>query len=342
MKRIETKGSKVKKLAGLGLSIGLLFALTGCGKQPAAAAQASDAQTSDVQTKESTEVKEEPAKAENKEPVKIGLASDAINLARGITLLKDAGLIEVSEDAGFLPELTDITKYNYNIEIVPTQSNTLVATLDDFAASAVNGTFAIPAGLNPERDGLIIEKQEPGSGNPFINVIVARTEDKDNETYAKIVKAYQSQENAEYILEKNKGASVPAFDYDPNYTVPDTFVSDVEGYQTTADGSTTVKIGVCGSGEGWRVVQKVLDESGENILLDIVVFDAYNLPNEALNSGEIDLNSFQHIAYLNSEIESQGYDLTPIGDTAKAPLTLYSKKVSSIDELKELAGEKVE
>ena len=60
MKRIETKGSKVKKLVGLGLSLGLLFALTGCGKQPAAAAQASDAQTSDVQTKESTEVKEEP------------------------------------------------------------------------------------------------------------------------------------------------------------------------------------------------------------------------------------------------------------------------------------------
>ncbi len=338
MKKSIINESVAKKLTGITLALSLGLSLTGCGAQSASAAEASTEPKAAAQ--ESSEA--EAPKAENKEPIKIGLASDAINLARGITLLKDAGLIEVSEDAGFLPQLTDITKYNYNIEIVPTQSNTLVATLDDFAASAINGTFAIPAGLNPQRDGLIIENQEPGSGNPFINVIVARTEDKDNETYAKIVKAYQSQENAEYILEKNQGASIPAFDYDPDYTVSENFISEIEGYQTTADGSTTVKIGVCGSGEGWRVVQKVLDESGENILLDIIIFDAYNLPNEALNSGEIDLNAFQHTVYLNSEIESEGYDLTPIGDTASSPLTLYSKKVGSIEELKELAGEKVE
>lgn len=280
------------------------------------------------------------SQANDKEPLKIGIPADATNLARGLTLLKDAGLIELDEAAGFTPELKDVTKYIYNIEIVPTQANTLVATLDDFGASTINGTYAIPAGLDPKRDGLIVEVQDPGAGNPFVNVIVARTEDKDNELYAKIVKAYQSQLNAEYILEKNQGASVPAFDYDPNYTVDENFVDELQGYQTTADGSTTVKIGVCGSGEGWKVVQKVLDDAGENIYLDIVVFDAYNLPNEALNSGEIDLNSFQHIAYLNSEIASEGYDITPIGNTACAPLTLYSKKASTLDELKELAGKK--
>lgn len=281
-------------------------------------------------------------KSGSKEPIKIGVPADPSNQARGITLLRDAGLIEIDPAAGFVPELKDVTKYIYNIEIVPTQANTLVATLDDFAASTINGTYAIPSGLNPEKDGLIVEVQDPSSGNPFVNVIVARTKDKDNETYAKIVKAYQSQINAQYILEKNKGASRPAFDYDKNYTVSDTFVSDLEGYQTTAEGKTRVKIGVCGSGEGWKVVQKVLDDAGENIYLDVIVFDAYNLPNEALNSGEIDLNSFQHIAYLNNEIEAEGYDIVPIGYTACAPLTLYSKKVSNLEELKALAGKKVD
>jgi len=71
-----------------------------------------------------------------------------------------------------------------------------------------------------------------------------------------------------------------------------------------------------------------------------VEFDAYNLPNEALNSGDIDLNAFQHKAYLNSEIASQKYDLTVIGDTLIAPLSLYSKKVTSLDALKDLAGKK--
>ncbi len=74
----------------------------------------------------------------------------------------------------------------------------------------------------------------------------------------------------------------------------------------------------------------------------MVTFDAYNLPNEALNNGEIDLNAFQHKAYLQDEIDSQGYDITAIGDTSSAPLTLYSKQVKSLKALKKLAGKKAE
>ena len=135
------------------------------------------------------------------DPVKIGIPADATNGARGLLLLQEAGLIEINEDAGYTPELKDVTKYLYNIEIVPTQANTLVATLDDFGAATINGTYAVPAGLIPSEDGLITEVQEVGSDNPFINVIVARTEDKDTPDYQTIVKAYQSQLVAEYLLE---------------------------------------------------------------------------------------------------------------------------------------------
>lgn len=274
------------------------------------------------------------------DPVKIGIPADATNGARGLLLLQEAGLIEINEDAGYTPELKDVTKYLYNIEIVPTQANTLVATLDDFGAATINGTYAVPAGLIPSEDGLITEVQEVGSDNPFINVIVARTEDKDDPDYQTIVKAYQSQLVAEYLLEKNSGASVPAFDYDKDYTVDENFVSDLEGYQSDATGKKEITIGTCGSAEIWKVVQKVLDDENSGLYIKPVVFDAYNLPNEALDSGEIDLNSFQHKAYLQSEVDSQGYDIVAIGDTSSAPLTLYSKKVSSLDELKELAGPK--
>ena len=83
-----------------------------------------------------------------------------------------------------------------------------------------------------------------------------------------------------------------------------------------------IKIGTCGSADTFRAVQKVLD--------------AYNLPNEALNNGEIDLNSFQHKAYLENECKKQGHDLTTIGDTSSAPFTLYSKNVDSLKALKTL------
>jgi ABC-type metal ion transport system substrate-binding protein len=274
------------------------------------------------------------------EAVKIGVPSDATNQARAINLLADAGLIEVDKDAGYTPELKDVTKYIYNIEIVPAAANTLASTLDDYGASCINGTYAVPAGLSPTEDGLITEKQETGSDNPYINAIVARTEDKDNKDYKTVVKAFQSQLVAEYLLEKNKGSSVPAFDYDKDYTVDDDFVSEIEGYSSSKDGKKEIKVGICGSGDEWKAVQKVLDEEDSGLYIDLVIFDAYNLPNEALNSGEIDLNSFQHKAYLASEIKSQGYKLTAIGDTSSAPLTLYSKKASTLDELKKLAGKK--
>ena len=274
------------------------------------------------------------------EPLKIGVPSDATNQARAISLREAAGLIDVDDAAGFTPELKDIKEYYYNIEIVPAAANTLVATLDDYGASTINGTYAIPAGLVPEKDGLITEIQDESAGNPFINVIVARKGDENNETYKAIVEAYQTQEIAQYILTKNAGASIPAFDYDPDFTVSDTYVSDLEGYQSSPEGKTVVKMGVCGSGDVWRVVQKVLDDQNAGIYIDVIIFDAYNLPNEALNNDKIDLNSFQHIAYLNSEIEYQRYDLVPIGNTSRAPLTLYSKKAANLDELKELAGKK--
>ena len=35
---------------------------------------------------------------------------------------------------------------------------------------------------------------------------------------------------------------------------------------------------------------------------------------------------------------ANGYNLTVIGDTLMAPLSLYSNKVNSLDALKELAG----
>ena len=98
-------------------------------------------------------------------------------------------------------------------------------------------------------------------------------------------------------------------------------------------------MGVCGANnDQWQAVQKVLDDEDAGIYIQLVEFDAYNLPNEALNAGEIDLNAFQHKAYMNNDAGTNGYDITAIGDTLIAPLTLYSEKFDSLDALKEAAG----
>lgn len=96
----------------------------------------------------------------------------------------------------------------------------------------------------------------------------------------------------------------------------------------------TVKIGLTGSeSKAWEYVKE--QAAKENIDIELVFFDSYPLPNAALNSGEIDLNAFQHHAYLNKEVEELGYKITPIAETSLAPMGLYSKKIKSLDELKD-------
>lgn len=271
--------------------------------------------------------------------LQIGIPDDGTNLSRGIKLLETAGLITVNPEAGYTPEIADITGYLYNVEVVPVQANTLPSTLSDFGASTINGTYAIPYGLIPSKDGLIIEKQSESGDNPYVNIIVARTADKDNETYATIVKAYQTQAVAEFLLVNYEEAFFPAFPYDENIALTKEQAQETVEYTSDAAGKTVVKVGVCGANnDQWKAVQKVLDEENAGIFIELVEFDAYNLPNEALNAGEIDLNAFQHKAYLNKDAGDNGYDLTVIGDTLIAPLTLYSQKFDSLDALKEAAG----
>ncbi len=273
------------------------------------------------------------------EPALVGVPDDGTNLSRGIKLLEAAGLITVDPAAGYTPEVKDITGYLYNIEVVPVAANTLASTLDDYAASTINGTYAIPYGLVPSRDGLIIEQQSEDGDNPYVNIIACRAADVDNEVFKTIVDAYHSQLVAEYILEAYQEAFFPSFDYEAEYTVDEDFVDSITNYVSSKEGKTVVKVGVCGANNNqWYAVQKVLDDEGANIYIELVEFDAYNLPNDALNNGEIDLNAFQHKAYLNKDVADNGYEVVALADTLIAPLTLYSKKADSLDALKELVG----
>ena len=104
---------------------------------------------------------------------------------------------------------------------------------------------------------------------------------------------------------------------------------------TAASGEKTViKLGVVGeNNEQWQPVIEKLAE--ENIDLELVKFADYPLPNRALNDGEIDLNSFQHIAYFEDDCKNNGYDLSIIGETIIAPLGLYSNKIKDVSEIKD-------
>lgn len=103
--------------------------------------------------------------------------------------------------------------------------------------------------------------------------------------------------------------------------------------------NTVVTLGVVGVvyEDVWAPAKEKLAKEG--IDLQFKQFSDYTTPNNALNNGEIDLNAFQHQIYLDSEIESYGYEIETIGYTFIVPLNLFSSKIDSVDEIK--AGDSV-
>lgn len=79
--------------------------------------------------------------------------------------------------------------------------------------------------------------------------------------------------------------------------------------------------------------QPLLEEEG--IDLEIVPFNDYVLPNEALAEGELDANYFQHVPYLESQIEEHGYDFVNAGGIHIEPIGVYSQEYANLDELPE-------
>lgn len=142
---------------------------------------------------------------------KIAIPNDATNEGRALKLLESAGLIKVNEDAGYTPTLSDITENTKNIEFVEVEAGQTARLLPDIDASVINGGHAIDAGLNCKEDAIYTETVEEGSDNPYVNVIVANTTDKDNETYKKLVDEYRSDEIANLIDEVYQGAYVPTW-----------------------------------------------------------------------------------------------------------------------------------
>ena len=104
---------------------------------------------------------------------------------------------------------------------------------------------------------------------------------------------------------------------------------------SAASEPVTIQLGVVGGiyEDLWTPAQEAL--KAENINLEFVQFSDYVTPNNALANGEIDLNAFQHRIYLQSEVESYGYEIETIGNTFIIPLNIYSDKVSAVEELKD-------
>ncbi|GEN30919.1 D-methionine transport system substrate-binding protein [Cerasibacillus quisquiliarum] len=145
--------------------------------------------------------------SELKKGDKIAIPDDPANQARALRLLETAGLITLADDFGMFGDPSQISDNPLNLDIIPMTAQQTPRVLPDVAASIINNGIAGQAGFSPNEDPIFKEEATDESTHPYVNVLAVRGEDKDNETYLKIVELYQEADIEEAIKrDTNDGA----------------------------------------------------------------------------------------------------------------------------------------
>jgi len=103
----------------------------------------------------------------------------------------------------------------------------------------------------------------------------------------------------------------------------------------TAATAQTLKIGASAGPVGQLVefAAKIAREKGQDV--KVIEFTDWVTPNEAVHSGDIDANLFQHATYLALQNKQRGYNLVQVDKVGVlVPVGLFSKKIKSIDQVK--------
>lgn len=137
----------------------------------------------------------------------VTLPNDPSNNSRALLLLAKNGLITLKDPTDEMATLKDVTANPKHLKFRELEAAMLPRTLDEVDLALINTNYALEAKLDPAKDALFIE----GSDSPYVNILVARPDDKDTDAMKKLVTALHSPEVKAFILEKYKGAVVPAF-----------------------------------------------------------------------------------------------------------------------------------
>jgi D-methionine transport system substrate-binding protein len=134
------------------------------------------------------------------------IPNDPTNGGRSLLLLQKNGLLKLKDNVGLLPKVTDIAENPKQLKIVEIEAPQLPRVLDDkeVVIAIINNNFAAQAGLDANKFGIFKEDKN----SPYVNLIVAREDNKNAEKVKNFVKAYQSDEVLKKAEEVFKGGAV--------------------------------------------------------------------------------------------------------------------------------------
>lgn len=135
----------------------------------------------------------------------IAISDNAASASKSLRYLESEGLITLKE--GDIVGVNDIIKNPKNLDFVQLDVAQIPPSLEDVTAGFVDTTYAIPAGLSAEEDGIYTAPVN----DEYANLLAYRTKDKDNEKIKVLEEVLTSDECREIIESKYKGIIIPVF-----------------------------------------------------------------------------------------------------------------------------------
>ncbi|MEU2199168.1 MetQ/NlpA family ABC transporter substrate-binding protein [Isoptericola sp. NPDC019482] len=122
----------------------------------------------------------------------VAVPNDPTNLARALLVLQEAGLIELKDGGSAVSTEADVLPSS-KVTVTPVAAEQTPIQLKSVDASIVNNDFLKDAGLDPET-ALFQDDPDSDAAAPYINVWVARAEDKDDPDLKKLAEISHSDE----------------------------------------------------------------------------------------------------------------------------------------------------
>ncbi|MFB1051184.1 MetQ/NlpA family ABC transporter substrate-binding protein [Paraliobacillus sp. JSM ZJ581] len=106
-----------------------------------------------------------------------------------------------------------------------------------------------------------------------------------------------------------------------------------EGEGSDESATSTIKVGATSVPHAQILEEAKPLLTDKGIELVIEEYQDYVLPNKDLSSGDLDANYFQHIPYLESQVEDFEYDFVNLGGIHVEPMAVYSKNIKSVEDI---------
>lgn len=134
----------------------------------------------------------------------IAIPNDPTNEGRALLLLESAGLIKLKDSKNLESTPMDIAENKKNLKFKEIEAASLPRVLADVDGAVINGNYAIPAGLNASKDGLVVE----GANSPYVNIISVKAGNENKPAIKALVKALQSKEVKDWVSAKYTNGEV--------------------------------------------------------------------------------------------------------------------------------------